>query len=150
MGIYLRMKSNNKLKTILLAWSLVIFVLAGCQPKTIVDRALNGNLLHQVWKQEVGGPLNHPPLRVGDVLIAAPIRSPLAGLDVETGKVLWQYDPGIRIWDRAYAADGQRVFVGLDGGNLGNGIGNQCAGPSAGGGWGSLCGHHLCRSGNDR
>lgn len=118
MGIYLRMKSNNKLKTILLAWSLVIFVLAGCQPKTVADRALNGNLLHQVWKQEVGGPLNHPPLRVGDVLIAAPIRSPLAGLDVETGKVLWQYDPGIRIWDRAYATDGQRVFVGLDGGKF--------------------------------
>jgi len=42
----------------------------------------------------------------------------MLGLDVETGKTLWEYDPGVRVWDRAYASDGERVFVGIEGGKF--------------------------------
>lgn len=99
---------------------LVLFLsLAGCQVggSAAGERALNGAALHEAWTQSVGAPINHPPLPVGKILIVAAVEAPLVGLDIKTGKPRWEYDPGVRIWDRAFASDGERVFVGIaDGG----------------------------------
>lgn len=107
-------KRSNKY--FLLAASVFIF-LAGCQSQPqITQRKLNGETLHEAWRVDAGAPVNHPPLRIGDVLIVAPIDKPLLGLDVETGKTLWSYDPGARIWERAYASDGEFLFIGIEDG----------------------------------
>jgi len=39
-------------------------------------------------------------------------------LDPATGAVHWQYDPPQRIWERAYATDGQLILIGTEGGQL--------------------------------
>lgn len=135
MEIYMRTRSNNfqrlvktfgartsvrlnlGLKSALLL--VLLLVLAGCQVggSAAGERALNGAALREAWTQSVGAPINHPPLPVGEILIVAAVESPLVGLDIETGKPRWQYDPGVRIWDRAFASDGERVFIGIaDGG----------------------------------
>ena len=116
MEIYPRTKSAN-LRFLLIVVLLLASTLAGCGGN-MEERALNGDALHEVWQQTVGGAINHPPLPVGNILIVASVESPLVGLDIETGKVRWEYDPGVRIWDRAYASDGKRVFIGMDGGRL--------------------------------
>lgn len=114
-----RAKSGNS-QVLLTACLLSFFTLAGCQQvqPPANERAVNGETLREAWTHSVGGPINHPPLRVGDTLIVASVGSPLVGLDVETGKIRWQYDSGIRIWERAYASDGERVFIGMDGGRF--------------------------------
>lgn len=97
--------------------------LASCRPtgplpQATPDAALDGRKLSLAWTQSFAGPLNHPPLRVGDILIVAPAQAPLAGLQAETGVKLWEFDPGVRIWDRAYASDGRRIYVGVENGRL--------------------------------
>ena len=108
----------NNLQNTLLVFLFVMIFASACGPAISDDRALNGDTLHEVWKQDVGSPVNHPPLRLGNVLIVAPDRKPLLGLEVESGKILWSYDPGVRVWDRAYASDGERLFVGIEGGKF--------------------------------
>jgi len=101
----------------LLILTLLLTLIVSCQSnQAIVDRPLDGSALHQVWVQDVGEPINHPPLRIGNVLIVAPIDRPLLGLDAKTGKTIWSFDPGVRIWDRAYASDGKRLFIGIQDG----------------------------------
>ena len=78
----------------------------------------NGENMNLSWTYESGDAINHPPLRVGDSLIVVPKDGPLLALDAETGNLRWQYDPGKRIWDRAYATDGRSIFVGIEGGQL--------------------------------
>ena len=103
----------------LLILTLLLTLVASCQSnQRIVDRPLDGSTLHQVWVQDVGEPINHPPLRIGNVLIVAPIDKPLLGLDAKTGKTIWSFDPGVRIWDRAYASDGKHLFIGIQDGKL--------------------------------
>ena len=99
--------------------TLMLFLTA-CQPsQQNGQRKIDGDSLHEAWRVDVGAPVNHPPLRIGDVLIVAPIDKPLLGLDVNTGKTLWSFDPGVRIWERAYASDGKSLFIGVeDGGYL--------------------------------
>jgi len=70
------------------------------------------------WTYDAGGAINHPPLPVGDVVIAAPAQGPLIALDIATGALRWQFDPPARIWDRAYTSDGRFLFVGIEGGRL--------------------------------
>lgn len=107
---------RNTLLTILLS----LAFLSGCGPNAASgeDRAPQGDLLHEAWIQSVGGPINAPPLPIGEILVVASAQSPLVGLDIESGEKRWEYDPGVRIWDRAYASDGERVFVGIDGGKF--------------------------------
>lgn len=62
--------------------------------------------------------INHPPLMVGKIVILAPSGSPLPALDLETGSTQWAFSPPEGIWERAYASDGGRVYVGVIGGNL--------------------------------
>jgi outer membrane protein assembly factor BamB len=111
--------NNNTFNLIrrLLAFVFVSVIAASCQPRSdTVSRPLNGEALHIVWSRDVGAPINHPPLWIGNILVVAPIRMPLLGLDAATGKTIWSFDPGVRIWDRAYGSDGKRLFIGLEGG----------------------------------
>ncbi|MBI5964827.1 MAG: PQQ-binding-like beta-propeller repeat protein [Chloroflexi bacterium] len=107
----------NKFLRLQLAFLISLIYLSACSQYE-ADRALNGDKLHEAWKQDVGAPVNHPPLRVGNVLIVVPNQMPMLALDVKTGKKLWEFDPGVRVWDRAYTSDGGHVFVGIEGGNL--------------------------------
>ena len=100
-----------------MALALFFVFASSCQPRpTVENRLLNGSTLHMVWSRDVVEPINHPPLRIGNVLIVAPIRQPLLGLNVKTGKTIWTFDPGVRIWDRAYGSDGNFLFIGLEDG----------------------------------
>ncbi|MEK7324467.1 MAG: PQQ-binding-like beta-propeller repeat protein, partial [Chloroflexota bacterium] len=83
-----------------------------------VERLLDGNSLALAWTFDAGGPINSSPLRTGEVVLVAPSGGPLMALNVETGAQRWQYSPPEGVWDRAIAADGRRVFVGLGGGRL--------------------------------
>lgn len=116
MEIFTRLQFG-KLQKLLVVCVLVLIVLPGCGASAATKevRSLNGDALHEVWTQSVGGPINEPPLPVGDILVVASDQSPLVSLDIATGEKQWEYDPGVRIWDRAYGSDGERVYVGIDG-----------------------------------
>lgn len=83
-----------------------------------IERRIDGSNLTLAWTFDAGGPINSSPLRVGDVVLAAPSGGSLMALAVETGALRWQYSPPEGMWDRACAADDRRVFVGLGGGRL--------------------------------
>jgi len=103
-----------------------VFLSAGCggqdQPPAVdpvpVEQPLDGENLELAWSYQVDGPINASPLRVGDVVIVAPVGGPLIALDVETGEQRWQYEPAGKLWERSYVTDGDRVFVGIEGGKL--------------------------------
>jgi outer membrane protein assembly factor BamB len=118
-----RVPINSRLARLTLPAALLLGFLAACQqagqpPSMVSVDPFDGGALHQAWSYSFGGPLNHAPLRVGDILVAAPAEAPLAGLRAETGELAWEFDPGVRIWDRAYASDGERIYVGIEGGRL--------------------------------
>lgn len=99
--------------------------LTGCQtaispepPPATPSPAPAGNNFSLTWTRTLSGPINHPPLVVGDILIVAPVHQPLTALHAETGEIAWEFDPGAEVWDRAYATDGKQVFVGIEGGKL--------------------------------
>lgn len=118
--MHIRSNKRTFVENCLLLLQVIFLVtIASCQSAPLpesVDSPLNGSTLRQVWSQNVGAPINHMPLRIGNILVVAPIKKPLLGLDVETGKTAWTYDPGVRIWDRAYASDGERILIGLEDG----------------------------------
>lgn len=70
------------------------------------------------WSYQTGGAIHQPPLLAGGLLILAPSGGPLLALDSNTGELRWQFNPQPGVWDRAYASDGERVFVGLKDGSL--------------------------------
>ncbi len=70
------------------------------------------------WTIQTDGAINHPPLIVGDIVILALSGSPLLALDLETGAAKWTFAPPEGVWERAYASDGKRVFVGVKNGSL--------------------------------
>ena len=88
------------------------------QPDTVVEQRLGSASLTLAWTYDTGKPINQPPLRVGDVLIAVGAGRPLVALEAETGVLRWQFDPPAGVWERAYASDGRLVFVGVGGGRL--------------------------------
>lgn len=87
------------------------------EPEAIEPHLVGENLV-MAWTYDTGGPINHPPLRIGDMVIAVAEKGALFALDGETGAVRWQYDPPQRIWDRAYASNGRSLFIGIEGGRL--------------------------------
>jgi outer membrane protein assembly factor BamB len=70
------------------------------------------------WTYSTAGKLDHPPLPVGDVVIVVPSDGPLTAVDLQSGQARWQYGDDGMVWSRAYASDGERVFVGLKGGDV--------------------------------
>jgi len=65
------------------------------------------------WTTQTDGAINQTPLIVGDVVIVCPSGAPLLALDLETGSVKWTFAPPEGVWERAFASDGTRIFVGL-------------------------------------
>ena len=100
----------NKIRFLFL---LVTLTIIGCSPEqSRVEFAPNGTL-SLTWTIQTNGAINHPPLIVGDVLILTPSDAPLLALDLETGAAKWTFAPPEGVWERAFASDGKRVFVGL-------------------------------------
>lgn len=91
--------------------TLFLLTLLGCSPQTR-ETALDENLA-LAWTIQTDGAINHPPLIVGGTVLLAPSDSPLLALELETGAAKWTFAPPEEIWERAYASDGKRVFVGL-------------------------------------
>lgn len=116
MGNYLHTKFNN-LFNLSTAFFVILLSLSGCSPK-VSDRILDGTKIHQVWKYDTGAPINQPPLRIGNTVVTVPSESPIIGLDVKTGDLLWEYDPGVRVWERAFTSDGTRLFVAMEDGKF--------------------------------
>lgn len=108
----------TKLKSVLI---LFLLFLAGnnCtnNGRAREESALDEHLV-PAWTVQTDGAINHPPLIVGNVVILAPSGAPLLALDLETGAAKWNFAPPGGVWDRAYASDGKRVFVGVKGGSL--------------------------------
>ncbi len=90
---------------------LVALTILGCSPEQS-EFAPDGTI-SLAWTIQTDGAINHPPLIVGDVLILAPSGAALLALDLETGAAKWTFAPPEGVWDRAYASDGKRVFVGV-------------------------------------
>ena len=96
-----------------------VLLLAGCQRQPEVQqRSLNGSELALKWTYEAGAAINQVPQRAADVVFTVPAGGPLIALDAQTGELRWQYDPPEGVWDRAYATDGRRIYVGIGGGGL--------------------------------
>ncbi|RIK48376.1 MAG: hypothetical protein DCC59_15240, partial [Chloroflexi bacterium] len=94
----------NKLKLLPL-----LLLVAACAPiKSAPDQTLT-----LAWTTQTDGAINQTPLIVGDSVILSPSTTPLLSLDLETGAPKWAFSPPEGVWERAYASDGERVFVGL-------------------------------------
>ena len=96
--------------------TLFLLTLLGCSPQPR-ETPLKEDL-SLAWTIQADGAINHPPLIIADVVILAPSGGPLLALDLETGAAKWNFAPPEGIWERAYASDGKRVFVGVKGGSL--------------------------------
>jgi len=99
----------KKLRFLLL--TLFLLTLLGCSPQPR-EIPLSKDLA-LAWTIQTEGAINQPPLIVGEAVILAPSGNPLLALDLETGAAKWTFAPPEGIWERAYASDGKRVFVGL-------------------------------------
>ncbi len=94
----------NKLKLLPL-----LLLVAACAPaKSAPDQTLD-----LAWTTQTDGAINQTPLIVGNAVILSPSTAPLLSLDLETGSPKWAFSPPEGVWERAYASDGERVFVGL-------------------------------------
>lgn len=69
--------------------------------------------LRLLWMVQTNGAINHPPLIVRDLVIVCPSGGPLIALNLVSGSAQWTFAPPEGVWERAYASDGDRVFVGL-------------------------------------
>ncbi len=88
---------------------LLVFLVAACQPATF---APNENL-SLAWTARADGAINQKPLIMRDLVIVCPSASPLLALDLETGAAKWTFAPPEGVWERAFAGDGERVFIGV-------------------------------------
>lgn len=70
------------------------------------------------WTYDTGAAINHPPLPVGEVVIAVPVGGPVTAVNIADGTLRWEYAPPERIWERAYASDGRSFFIGIEGGQV--------------------------------
>ncbi len=87
----------------------LLILLIGCAQ---TNSALDSNL-SLAWTVQTDGAINQTPLIVRGLVIVCPSGSPLLALDLETGAAKWTFAPPEGVWERAYASDGERVFVGL-------------------------------------
>lgn len=82
------------------------------------DVRLNGETLELVWTYDISGPINLPPLRVGDNVIVVPEKGTMLAINLGDGELAWESDPPQRVWDRAFTSDGKLIFVGIEGRRL--------------------------------
>lgn len=105
------MKINQLLERTRPVLIILILFAAACS-NTARDGAPGPDLALS-WTSQTGGAINHPPLIVQNVVIVSPSNAPLLALDLETGSQKWAFSPPEGVWERAYASDGERVFVGM-------------------------------------
>ena len=79
------------------------------------DVRIDGETLELVWTYDTSGPINLPPLRVGDNVIVVPEKGTMLAISLKDGELAWEYDPPQRIWNRAFTSDGKLIFVGIEG-----------------------------------
>lgn len=106
----------NLIRVLLLV--LAVLTSTGCSPTRLYETSILDETISLAWMTQIDGAINHPPLIIGDLVILAPSGAPLLALDLETGSIQWTFSPPEGIWERAYASDGTRVFVGVKGGSL--------------------------------
>ncbi len=94
---------------------MALWIVGGCSSPTTPLLQANFSLR---WKVQTGGAINQPPLIVGNIILLVPSGGPLLALDLETGGLRWRFAPPEGVWERAYASDGKRVFIGIKGGRL--------------------------------
>lgn len=92
---------------------LILLTINACSPRPPREGALN-----LAWTFATTGAINHAPLIVRDTVIIAPAGAQLIALDLHKGRERWRFAPASGIWERAFASDGQRVFVGLKDGSI--------------------------------
>lgn len=88
---------------------LFLLVLNSCAPADFAP----DETLSLAWTAQTDGAINQTPLIVRGLVIVCPSSSPLLALDLETGAAQWNFAPPEGVWERAYASDGERIFVGL-------------------------------------
>lgn len=102
-------------------WLCALLTLFGCrsfaapevQPTPTLD-----NPITLKWTYQSDGAINQAPLIIEDLVVLVPEDRALIALDLSTGSLRWQYDPPEGLWERSYATDGKRIFVGLKGGGV--------------------------------
>lgn len=99
------------MKKLFMPLLLAILIVTGCSPKTRAPSA-PAETLSLRWTTPTDGAINQAPLIVRGLVIVCPSGSPLLALDLETGAVKWTFAPPEGVWERAYASDGTRLFVG--------------------------------------
>lgn len=70
------------------------------------------------WSFDSGGAINHPVVVADDKVLFVPHNGTLIALDAASGILRWEYEAPAKVWERAYVSDGERIFVGLEGGKL--------------------------------
>lgn len=68
------------------------------------------------WQVETGGAIDRAPQVVDDVVVVIPQNGHMMALDRYDGQERWQYPRSV--WHRAFAVDEQRVYVGVQGGQV--------------------------------
>lgn len=101
----------NKIRFLLLF--LIVLTASGCSPNRGREEFAPDESLALAWTVQTDGAINQTPLIVRDTVIVTPSGAPLLALDLETGEELWRFVPAQGVWDRAFASDGKRIFVGL-------------------------------------
>lgn len=100
-------------KTRVLHLLLVVLAATGCSSGRAPDDYRLAGSLAPAWTVQTEGAINQTPLIVGDTVLVVPSGAPLLALDLQTGQERWRFAPAPGVWDRAFASDGRRVFVGL-------------------------------------
>jgi outer membrane protein assembly factor BamB len=100
----------------------LLFVTSGCGVKVDSgEKTLDGDKLALTWTYDTSGPINQTPAGAGEEVIVVPVvpvGSPMIALDIASGDPRWIFDPSGTVWERGFAADDDRVFVGLEGGEF--------------------------------
>lgn len=93
---------------------LLMLALSACSKpiETGDDAAPDENLMLK-WTVQTEGAINHKPLIIGDTVIVCPSGTSLLALDLKTGSELWRFAPVQGVWERAFASEGERIFIGL-------------------------------------
>jgi outer membrane protein assembly factor BamB len=104
-----------------LAWLCGLLTLFGCNSFALPELEPTANLDNPIspqWTYQSGGAINQAPLIIEDLAILLPADGALTALDLSTGSLRWQYAPPEGLWERSYAGDGNRIFLGLKGGEV--------------------------------
>ncbi len=70
------------------------------------------------WTASLTGAVNVTPALSGDLIIIATADGTIHARRAATGEAAWQFAPQTKIWDASLRADGTRVCIGMQGGQV--------------------------------